>query len=680
MYTDETQRALLKNALSFYVADTGFGSINIASSSNPLLFLFGILASIGISAIWSMKLIIFYPIVFGVVISSYLLIRKLTQSSLGAFFGALVYAYSTYFLITLTGALYLSLAYALSPLLLLAFIRVLETPSLYRKTQLSLIAAAIGYIEFRVLYINMLILTLYFFYSLFFEKKTMKEMVISAYSFVPSVVMLVLLNLFWIIPLSLAGKISENVLFDRDLFGDSYFDTLNALAVFHPWWTGEMPAIFHKQTASVYFFLLPVVVLFTLLFYRRKKILPFLVIFALGVFLTKQSAEPFEALYLWLYKTIPGFNAFREASKFYLMSALSSSVLVGYFFSRLTKASHQWLRLQYFFIAAFSIFLSMQVFPVARGSLETMFIPREFPEEYEVVNEFLSKDSEYYRILWFPHTNRFGISSNLHPSVSFLLNMETAFKDFVDPSQSKFVASLSSPFSDEKFPIFLEQASFRYIVVPSNLEWDDVKSPWKDPENYVEFLDKTPYLTRIENDYLSQRGISVYENRNYRPHFYLSSVKPSYHVSSEVGQVNFQMIRPTEYRVSLKNLHEPVFLNFSENYHPDWRIRLGEFHWRGALFSGKDSLSDEFHMKNDFGMNSFYLDPMALKEQFPPERYHENSDGSIDLDMTLYFHSQGYYFIGLLVSVGAMFVSILILVYGIFSGINGFIKGKNYEK
>ena len=160
--TSENQLELLRNALSIYASDTGLGGLSVGSSTNPLLFVFGIFSALGVDYIWSMKLILFYPTVFGVVLSSYILIRHLTRNDGAACVGALVYSYGTYFLITLTGALYLSLAYALAPFILLAGVRLLEYPTTIRRIVLALTMALIGYIEFRILYISIGILITFF--------------------------------------------------------------------------------------------------------------------------------------------------------------------------------------------------------------------------------------------------------------------------------------------------------------------------------------------------------------------------------------------------------------------------------------------------------------------------------------------------------------------------------------
>jgi|GEM_PF-7061107 len=59
---------------------------------------------------------------------------------------------------------------------------------------------------------------------------------------------------------------------------------------------------------------------------RRRYILFFAVLSVIGILLSKQVSDPFGNLYYWLYDNFPGFNAFREASKFYILIALGYAV------------------------------------------------------------------------------------------------------------------------------------------------------------------------------------------------------------------------------------------------------------------------------------------------------------------------------------------------------------------
>lgn len=664
VYLPETQRELLSNSFSFYSSNMSFGDINIASSSNPFILLFGLLATFGVSYVWSMKWLIFYPTVFGVVISSYFLILQLTNSKKGAFFGSLAYAYNTYFLITLTGALYISLAYALSPLILLLFIQILKKPTLKKQLEFAFLLAAIGYIEFRLLYINFFIIAIYFIFYLYCEKKSFHEVWKQTRYFFLPILIFILLNVFWIIPFLISGELSQNDLFSRGLFGDGYFDMVNALAIFHPWWTGSVPSIFIKQIAGAHFFIVPFIVFCTILLPFRKRLIPFLVLFVIGVLLTKQSSEPFKSLYLWFYQHMPGFNAFRESSKFYLISSLSSAALIGFSISSISRFFKN-EKLFRFILFILFLFFIIQAKPILTSSMGTVFIPRSYPVEYQYLNNFINNDRNFSRILWFPHTNRFGTYTNLHPGITSLVDLNKTFKKFVDPSEKDFSDSLYSIFEDDHFSTFLNNTSIRYIIIPSNLKWDDVKSPWRNPTLYTDRMDKLNYLSPVQDDYLLKHDIHVYENRDYRPHISLSDDMPRYQNTTSIEPVEYQAISSTEYRISVRHLREPLYLNFSENYHPDWRLRIGKFKWFGQFLENNYFLPDIFSVKNDFELSSFRLDPEAIKQNTPNERYRKNEDGSIDFELTLYFSSQSFYTAGLYLGATTLSICLLAYIYAI---------------
>jgi hypothetical protein len=80
------------------------------------------------------------------------------------------------------------------------------------------------------------------------------------------------------------------------------------------------------------------------------------------------------------------------------------------------------------------------------------------------------------------------------------------------------------------------------------------------------------------------------------------------------------------------------------------------------------------HTQNEFGLNSFYLDPAIIKKYFT---YVEHQDGSIDFDVTLAFRPERYYLFGVVVSSVVFVLCTVYLVYGIVRRKKGFIKGRN---
>lgn len=55
----------------------------------------------------------------------------------------------------------------------------------------------------------------------------------------------------------------------------------------------------------------------------------FALLSVIGILLGKQVSEPWGNLYYFLYDHLPGFNAFREASKFYILVVLGYAVGIG---------------------------------------------------------------------------------------------------------------------------------------------------------------------------------------------------------------------------------------------------------------------------------------------------------------------------------------------------------------
>jgi ABC-type uncharacterized transport system fused permease/ATPase subunit len=54
-------------------------------------------------------------------------------------------------------------------------------------------------------------------------------------------------------------------------------------------------------------------------------------------------------------------------------------------------------------------------------------------------------------------------------------------------------------------------------------------------------------------------------------------------------------------------------------------------------------------MVNDYA-NQWTIDPNYIKQNFDKSYYKENPDGSIDVELTLYFKPQSYFYLGLIIS------------------------------
>ena len=66
--------------------------------------------------------------------------------------------------------------------------------------------------------------------------------------------------------------------------------------------------------------------------------------------------------------------------------------------------------------------------------------------------------------------------------------------------------------------------------------------------------------------------------------------------------------------------------------------------------------------------NQWTIDPAYIRAHYPREYYRENSDGTIDVRMTMYFRPQSYFYLGLIISGFTLFGCVSYLVV---SGVRG---------
>jgi hypothetical protein len=144
----------------------------------------------------------------------------------------------------------------------------------------------------------------------------------------------------------------------------------------------------------------------------------------------------------------------------------------------------------------------------------------------------------------------------------------------------------------------------------------------------------------------------------------------------EDGSLIFQKNNDTKYSMNIK-IDKKTKLNFIETFNKNWMLYLNPIsgddkcvpivqdsdHFSSECVSDKNVFSldwatyffkkavfnDKHNLVYDYA-NQWTIDPDYIKQNFPKEYYTENSDGSINVEMTLYFKPQSYYYLGLLIS------------------------------
>jgi hypothetical protein len=506
----------------------GLGAVNINAIFYPINVLYGwLLHSFGFAVME--RALFFYPMLLVGGIGMYYLAKRLIKNNLAALIASLLFTYNSYFIVISASHPTIAVADALTPLLFLYFFKYLEGKNFrYGATVLLLTLLMTGY-EFRILFLAIIALTGYVFFSLFVNWINRKGSLNWPLLKKSSLIFFLFFGLssYWLVGQFKTGSLTDNAIFDRILWGNQYYDILHALAFHYAFWNPWKRYVpFTISLTPIYYLLFPVV--FSLALLVRKKRDPGLLYFCLlglaGVFLTKQTGYPLKWAYQFLYEHFPGFNAFREASKFYIFTAVSYPIIVGFFVKWLLELKSKQI-LKKVFKYAFLVFIigtiSYIVLPLALNRVERNFSPRQIPADYTVFKNFIHGQPEYFRTLWVPIYSRWSFFDNSHPWLGAISLIQGKWSDFAADNQqikNQIMSVLRRNYSG----YLADLSSIRYVAVPiqdaaNNDDFFISYGGKDDPEIrnwYLSELDKVKWLKRID---IGTKDLAVYENDSILP-------------------------------------------------------------------------------------------------------------------------------------------------------------------
>jgi hypothetical protein len=185
-----------------------------------------------------------------------------------------------------------------------------------------------------------------------------------------------------------------------------------------------------------------------------------------------------------------------------------------------------------------------------------------------------------------------------------------------------------------------------------------------------------PSLLAENQQEINKVSENVYEIKNSLPRIYGDGV-------------TFKRVNSTEYKIQIKNLKDSTPLYFLDNYNNGWKIYLSES--KGSLCSNPTNFSaqktSECQSKDQIDLtalgylrspsfansthkmisgyaNSWNFSISELKNNPDYKKYAtENSDGTIDLTLTLLFLPQVYYYVGMAVSLMAILAVVFMVVF-----------------
>jgi hypothetical protein len=504
---------------------SSLGQVNVNSSASIVTMIWGLLAHI-INFALVERVLFMWPIVSLLCLGGDWFIYNQIRSPIAASIGALVMLLNMPYLILSNGELTLLMGMVLTPVVIVLFQRMLERSSIKYAIIAGLAATLLGLYEFRIFYILVWVLLFYLIYYVIIidHKATIRNVGTSIGLASMGLGVVILLNSFWIIGLGKLNQFAANSIFATGLFGSSFLNTSEAVALFSPWWTGSKPSVFIVQSIPLLEWIIPFLALLGLYLNRKTpRIVFFGFIAALGILLTKQQAPPFTSLYFWLFTHLPGFNAFREASKFYVLIVIGYSVLIAALVDWLWRnwRNVYWQKITtYGATALVAVIFLLNGKPYINGSIQSLYVARNVPADYELISKLLVSQDQFFRTTWLPSASRWGFHSPTHPSISLPTltngNLAAIVNDIpASHSASSEIAStalLAEPFAKELF----DATSSKYFIVPlRDTANDDDFFGNQDRQFYIDAFSALPWLKRVS---IGTKQVAIYENQGYTPY------------------------------------------------------------------------------------------------------------------------------------------------------------------
>lgn len=574
----------------------GMGGVNLFSYFSPVLHIMSLLNSLSLNFGQIERIVFMIPFVVFSYWGMYFLSKRLFESKMGSIISAILYTINTYVLVISSGHLTILVAYSLIPLILFFYLRANENKNVIVNSLLCGVFLSVSSLyEFRIFYITAAILFLHFIFITIINFD-LNDLIKRSFKFIYILYLPIALNFYWLFGLSKNGSIGSNIYFDRELFGNHLLNINYAFNWYHPFWNGSNIIDFTTQKISALSLLFPIIAFFSLYLGRKNKhVLFFGSLSLLGVFLTKQSSRPFQDFYHFLFTNFPGFSAFREASKFYILISLGYSVLIGFFISRIKSfrgKNHQKFAIVFVFLILFNV--ASFSLPLATGKIGTLFKERSVPYEYLALNKLLKNDSDNkYTILWVPRKSRWSYYDENIRLLSFdeiLLSQWSIYME--ESSKSGSLSTSMLNFFDIKLANeILNQSNVKYIIVPLIDEKNDDNffKYYVNRNKFTEKLDTLTYLKRL--DFQSEE-ITIYENADFLPLIHLSDKKGD-------DNISFEYVRPDLINLHLEVESNEIEIIFSNSFNSLWSL-IGS-----TNITENNILTNSYQSK--FGYNKFII-------------------------------------------------------------------------
>lgn len=508
------------------------------------------------------------------------------------------------------------------------------------------------------------------------------------YSFL-SLAGVIMIHSFWIIPFLYSLTIQSA----SDIYNGNQLAVLNGYKSIAGYFSlfnflnypGFVQKGIHDYFQSIFniFFLCLIVYLF--IFYSRKKFALFLLFVYLIFFTFALGPNSYFTgnVWQWMFDNIAGFGFFRSFTRFYQASIIAL-IFLGAVLIRDNKTKYINTLIFIFFLL---LIFSYRIYFTGNldGTINANKIPNEY---YELNNKYFINEVKNFSIISFPHVGyeeyywslnkRDDKFAQIHYFKLYFFNKPTTYNMHAVNLTEKYNKSgIYNFYTDFKFNnnIYesLTELNIKYVLIHKDLVDIDRGSKLVNADQYLNYFKKNEQFKLLE----SNKYFEFFEIKNYSP--------------TIVGNnINYTYVNDTKYIVKVNSLSTQQKISFLQNYNKDWLliVKKKKDHTKCSviqIFNKYNTIEcqprksliqgDEFsflhnnskiikrHSSSSKFGNYWYINPSNIKSTLGEDYYLKNEDGSIDLELVLFFKPQAYFYIGLIISITTLIFLVLFLFY-----------------
>lgn len=363
-------------------------------------------------------------------------------------------------------------------------------------------------------------------------------------------------------------------------------------------------------------------------------------------------------VFTWFSDTIPGFIMFKNMfDKFGLAMAFSYAFVLAMGLKIIfDSVSNDKVKKYLLTFMAVIIMLNAKPFILGEFYEEPLWTTKhtyarlnDFNEDFYALIGHIKNMNEPSRFLWLPLNNANYIqirdAENLHYYYSgvsplrFLANANdfNGYLSFPAPDNTTLFDAIKQG-EDEVAGEIFKKYNVQYIILNRDISYDLQQSYLYGRELYDSQMNRS-FMDSVLGDKVVDFG-DRYSLYAIHPKFFSEKI---YLTGGSVNtyELDFEKKASYEYTLSIRNLQGKKRLIFLDPYHKQWELYFSQ--GRIPFLTGSQDIALDY-------ANSWTIDPAYIKQNFPKDSYSENLDGSIDLDLTLYFKPQSYFYLGLIIS------------------------------